>query len=506
MMMNRYVSLFLALALIFTTFAACSASDDTDGEITDAPITHPEETAEQTESDYALGVPDSLDYDGYTFRFLGCPGESKTNECYFLQFTYDEENGDIFNDSLYRRNEYVKEYLNIELETKTNGTLTDIGAYRKAVRANDDSFDCGIWIDRFALGAAEENMVFPLHKMAEMYIDLDAPWWLSEVNRELTIDHKLYFGAGAYDLSIYGCTQILLFNKDLADDLNLANMYDLVRSGSWTVNAMYENMKLATADLNGDSKQDENDRWGFNYIGNFCDFSMTSGNGVYYILKDEDDLPYFAAEGNERLLQVCEALVGMMKDPAYAISHDDMAQQYKNGHPYENVISMFADGKSLYAGGGAIYLNNLRDMKDEFGILPFPKLEEYAPGTEFTSWLFGVLGYIVPTTVSDPEMASAVLEVLAYSSYKMVVPEYLETILQLKSTRDTDSAEMLAMITKSENFRIDLAHTYFLEVVSPVSAVATGADSDKLASTIEKNLKKIQKQLDKTIKAFQKLD
>ncbi len=504
--MVKLISLLTTLALIITTFAACSSADDSNaGETTGTPSNTVEETTAETEVVYTLGVPEELDYNGYTFRFLGCPGENKTTESFFIQFTYDEENGDVFNDSLYRRNEYVKEYLNIEFETQTHGSLTDISAYRKAVNADDDSFDCGIWIDRFALGAAQENMVYPLHEMAKMYVDLDNPWWMINVNDALTIDNKLYFGAGAYDLSTYGTTQLLLFNKDMAASLNLSNMYELVRTGKWTVNAMYENMKLATADLNGDSKQDKDDQWGFNYIGNFCDFSMMSGNGAYYILKDENDLPYFAASGNERLVQISEAIATMMKDEAYAIPQDKMASQYMNGHPYENIISMFADGKSLYVGGGAMYLNNLRNMEDEFGILPFPKLEEYEAGTEFTSWLFGVLGYIVPTTISDPEMASAVIETLAYSSYEMVVPEYLETVLQLKSTRDDDSAEMLAMLTKTENYRIDLAHTYFLDSMSPVYGAAHKEGPEKIASTIEKNISKIEKQLEKTIEAFQKL-
>ena len=505
--MVKLISLLTTLALILTTFAACSSADDSGAdETTAAPTTTAAETEAETEPAYELGVPDELDYNGYTFRFLGCPGENKTTESYFLQFTYDQEDGDIFNDSLYKRNEYVKEYLNIELETQTHGTLTDIGAFRKSVRAQDDSFDCGIWIDRFALGAAQEDMVYPLHEMAKMYVDLDAPWWLTNVNDALSIDNKLYFGAGAYDLSIYGSTQMLLFNKNLAADLQLADMYDLVRTGKWTTDAMYENMKLATADLNGDSKQDKDDRWGFNYIGNFCDFAMMSGNGAYYILKDEDDLPYFAASGNERLIQISDVLVHMLKDEAYAIQHDDMATQYKNGHPYENVVSMFADSKSLYVGAGAMYMGNLRNMEDDFGILPFPKLEEYEAGTEFSSWLFGVLGYIVPTTISDPEMASAVLEMIAYSSYEMVVPSYLETVLQLKSTRDDDSAEMLKMLTKSSNYCIDLAHTYFLDSTNPVYGAAHNDGPEKIASTIEKNMTKIEKQLQKTIEKFQELN
>ena len=92
-----------------------------------------------------------------------------------------------------------------------------------------------------------------------------------------------------------------------------------------------------------------------------------------------------------------------MKDPNTAISVDKISDKYKTGHVYENVVTMFADGNTLFAGSGTYCLNNLRNMSDEFGVLPFPKYEEVAAGTPYKSWLFGVLGYIVPITVSDKD-------------------------------------------------------------------------------------------------------
>lgn len=491
--------------LIITTFSACSGTDisDTD-ETTATAITTAADTEAETESIYKLAVPDELDYDGYTFRFLGCPGENKTTESFFLQYTYDTENGDIFNDSLYKRNMYVKEYLNIQFETQTHGNLIDIGAYRKAIRANDDSFDCGLWLDRYSLSAAQDNLVYPFQYLTDMYVDLDNPWWMSEVNKAISIDNKLYFASGAFDLCIYGTTPMLLFNKEMAADLNLENMYDLVRNGKWTVNAMYENMKLATADLNGDSVQDGNDQWGYNYVNNFLYFNMSTNNDEYFFKKDENDHPYFAAAGNERLLSIGEAVYSMLANKSYAIARNDMSSKYLTAHAYEDVISMFADGKSLYSSGGAIYLNNLRGMEQEFGILPFPKMDEYEPGTDFYSYVLGFIGYTIPTTISDPEMASAVLETLAYSSYNIVVPVFRETVLQLKSARDEESAEILAMLTETKNYRVDLG-IFFLDSSGTTMRMAF-SNPDQFVSEYEKNRVRIEKAVAKAIETFQKIE
>ncbi len=506
--MKRIISILCIIALALTSFAACSTADDAGADdTTAAPTTTVAVIDGETEPVYTLGVPDELDYNGYTFRFLTNPGWNGTDGIQFTQFLVDEENGDIFNDILFLRNQYVQEYLNIEFEVKTHGGLTDVTAFRNAVNADDDSFDLGMWIDRFALTLAQEGMVYSFNDLAaNSYIDLNQPWWLENINKELTIDNKLYFAAGAYDMSIWGNLQMMLFNKDLAADLQLDNMYDMVRNGSWTVDVMYDYMKRATADTNGNSEQDAEDRWGAVYIGNFWNYAMSSGNGEYFIKKDEDDLPYFAAPGNERLASICEAVANMMSDPDYAIQVNDISSRYQLGHVYENVVTMFASGNALFAGAGTFYLNNLRSMDDEFGILPFPRLEKYEAGTDFSSWLFGVIAYIPPTTVSDPEMVGNVLETLAYSTYDMVVPDYLNTVLQLKQARDDDSAEMLSMISKSSNFRIDLAHTYFLDMgISNVHSVFADGEA-KYASTVEKFQKQIEKALEKTIEVFQKLD
>jgi len=504
--MKRIISVLCILALTLTSFAACSTADDTDADdTTAAPATTAAEIESETEPVYTLGVPDELDYNGYTFRFLTNPGWNGTDAVQFTQFMYDEENGDIFNDILYRRNDYTQEYLNIEFETQTHGGLTDVTAFRKAVNADDDSFDLGIWIDRFALTLAQEGLVYSFNDLSsDSYIDTSNPWWLDDLNQALTIDHKLFFAAGAYDMSIYGNIPMLLFNKDMAANLQLDDMYDMVRNGSWTVDVMYDYMKRATADTNGNSEQDAEDRWGAVYIGNFWNYSMSSGNDEYLIKKDENDLPYFAAPGNERLASICEAVANMMSDPDYAIYVNDISSRYQLGHVYENVVTMFASGNALFAGAGTFYLNNLRDMKDEFGILPFPRIEKVEAGTPYTSWLCGVFGYIPPVNHDDPELISAVLETLAYSSYHMVVPDYLNTVLQLKQARDDDSAEMLDMMSK--HFRIDLAHTYFLDMgISNIHSIFTDGEA-KYASTVEKYQKQIEKALEKVIDAFQELN
>lgn len=505
---KSFLALLLAALMLFSSCSNNTPSGDdkqqgsSDSENKTSESESTEESA--TEPEFDLDVPADLKYNGQEFRFLTNPGENETTKVQFIQFEYDTDDGDVFNSAIFKRNSWVQDRLDVKFDVNTTGGLTDVTAFRKSVTAQANDFEIGIWIDRFALTLAQEGLVIPLNDLSKMYVNLDEPWWLDDVNKDLTINHKLYFGAGAYDLSIYGNIQMLLFNKTMAGDLQLDNMYDMVRNGTWTMDQMYAYMEKAADDTNGNGKMDGEDRWGSCYIGNFYDFSSTAGNDAFFVMKDENDLPYFSAPGNERLMSICDKLAKKLKDKNVAIPVDRIDAKYKTGHVYENVVTMFADGNTLFAGSGTFYLNNLRNMSDEFGILPFPKYEEVAPGTPYKSWLFGVLGYVVPITVSSPEMVSAVLETIAYASYEYVVPPYLETVLAHKQVRDPDSAEMLDMLSK--NFCIDLAHTYFLESVSSVFSDAFVNGQDNFASTIKKSQKIIDRQLKKIDEAFQKLN
>ena len=495
---KRLIALLLA-AMMLAGCVSVSDTDETDVSESTSAETE-QETVAETEEEYTFDVPSDMKYNGKEFRFLTNPGENETTKVQFIQFGYDTDSGDVFDSAIFARNMFVQDYHDIKLVVNESGGLTDVTAFRKSVQAQADDFEIGIWIDRFALTLAQEGLVIPLDELAESHVNLDKPWWLDDVNKDLTINHKLYFGAGAYDLSIYGNIQMLLFNKTMAENLGLDDMYEMVRGGTWTIDQMHSYMERAAADTNGNGRMDEEDRWGACYIGNFYDFSTTAGNDAYFVMKDENDLPYFSAPNNERLISICESLVKLMKDPNTAISVDKISDKYKTGHVYENVVTMFADGNTLFAGSGTYYLNNLRNMSDEFGVLPFPKYEEVAAGTPYKSWLFGVLGYIVPITVSDKDMVSAVLETIAYSSYKYVVPPYLDTVLANKQVRDPDSAEMIDMLSK--NFCIDLAHTYFLEAVSPVFSDAFVNGEANFASKVKSNQKIIGKKIEVINKAF----
>ena len=87
-------------------------------------------------------------------------------------------------------------------------------------------------------------------------------------------------------------------------------------------------------------------------------------------------------------------------------------------------------------------------MKDNYGILPYPKLDDsqkdYHAGSRSTHNAFSLL-----ITTGNEDAAGAVMEALAASNYQAVMPAYFETALKVKYTRDDDSARMFDLIRGS---------------------------------------------------------
>ena len=95
----------------------------------------------------------------------------------------------------------------------------------------------------------------------------------------------------------------------------------------------------------------------------------------------------------------------------------------------------------------------LRDMKEEYGILPMPKFDEkqdqyYSIANDNFSLI------AVPTTVKNPALTGAFLELMGEYSYKIVTPKYYEVAMKGKYLRDDESCQMFDIIVRSDLVRL----------------------------------------------------
>ena len=99
----------------------------------------------------------------------------------------------------------------------------------------------------------------------------------------------------------------------------------------------------------------------------------------------------------------------------------------------------------------------MRNMADEFGVLPLPKYDE-AQAEYYTVVDGGSDIMVVPATVTNTELVGAIVEAMSAASYNDVIPAYIGQAIEQKGTRDEESIMIMREILDSRV--IDFAYLY----------------------------------------------
>ena len=106
----------------------------------------------------------------------------------------------------------------------------------------------------------------------------------------------------------------------------------------------------------------------------------------------------------------------------------------------------------------------------------------------------------VPVNVPDAEKTGAVLETMAWESLYTLTPVYNETLLKRKHARDTESADMLTLISRSRTYNL-AAITDWGGLYS-IGGEKFYAGKPLAVSDLEKKLAAANKAMEKDMEAF----
>ncbi len=435
------------------------------------------ETAAETEPEHD-DLPADLDFEGHDFVVF-----SRYAPLYFSgPLDVESETGDVVNDSIFRRNRSVEDRLNI---TFSEMTYTENDKPRTLLLAGDDTYDMIHAKGLNAFNYAAEGLI---HEWADVgYADLDKPWWDASLTSALYIKNKLYFAVGAYNLSSYEWTHMLLFNKSMAADLGIGDLYARVKDGSWTFDAFHELAGQAVADLNGDGKFDDSDSYGLLSQPKqvLPDFWIAAG--VLSIDRRPDGTLYFAAQENAKFADVYARIFEVTRGENIfynmPLAVDDV----------ETIAKLFVSGQALFHDVDCNRIPHLRSMDTDFGILPLPKYTESQD--RYYSRIEGCEMPVIPLARDDLDRTGAVLEALSSASYTTVLTAYYDVALMSKFTRDEESVEMLDIIFGNRIY--DLGDTILTsEMRDGPFREKYSADNRDLASTLASMESAVLKKLD----------
>lgn len=403
-----------------TTAAAADAADDG----TTAP---PETTAEPIKDN----LPDK-NYNNEEFYIL-CMEELKK---YYL--ATEEDQADILGSAVYARNRTVEERFGVKivpipLPGMAAGSSGFIAAIDKSVNAMDGAYDIvapNYWygIDQAAKGSYLDLLQFE-------YLDFDQPWWAAGYVDNLVINDKLYATTGDYDLQQYSSLLVTFFNQDLIEKNGMENPYDLVEQGKWTYETMYSMASKVGGDLNGDSGYDDQDLYGGIWNKWAIRGFLTAFDLRAVSLNESGELEVTLQ--NEKSIDAYDKIFSLIHNEQFV---------YKSTGGYtdnDKMISMFTNDQALFFGIHLSAAELMRDMKNDYGIVPMPKWDEKQEN--YVTGSVGCTIFAIPISATDPEKSSIILEALCMESYRQVVPVYYETILKYRDARDAKASEMIEL-------------------------------------------------------------
>jgi hypothetical protein len=493
--MKKITAVFLLLAIVSMIFAA-SCSDRTPSAQNSGTAESVPETGAETE--ISDDLPEA-DYEGYTFNILTRDADHHIKEVYSAEI-----NGEVVNDAVFARNSAVEERFNVKIGSVEVGesdesTLTKF--ITKSVMANDNAFDLALAHTVYAGAVALEGVLYNWLEME--HNDFSKPWWNSVLADELTVKNHLFLAVSDMCISAVDYTWVLVFNKELCTEYNVDNLYDKVKTRTWTLDNFNSLIKTIPSDLDGDGKFGTGDLYGF-----ATHFNSAITNWMFALDQkvteaDEDGYPVMCIN-TDKMADIVATMYDVIYGDNSTMFFTDAVVKASGKPSHDSAVaSFFAQNQALIAALRLYVIEELRSMETDFGIIPFPAYDENQEG--YYTHVDGHAPLMcLPKTLAEPERASVIIEALSYESWKKVLPAVYDIVLESKYARDEESAEMLDIILAGRVYTFGYIYDDWKGMQWSLQVLINSKKSD-FASYYAKNEKAAQKQYDKVIKMFEEL-
>ncbi|MCL2815353.1 MAG: hypothetical protein FWD23_12200 [Oscillospiraceae bacterium] len=489
--------IFASLLIFLMVFAFFSCRGETKPDAAGSNDTAETFTGEEDPAgqSYADTLP-AADFEGYTFRIIAHHTST------WINFPEEEQTGEPVNDAMLRRNKALEERFNIKIENiafDSSGPVLD--NVKKSAASDDHAYDMAIASMTGTIAPlASSGMLRDLNSIN--HLRLDQNWWCKSMYENLQVGGRIFYTTGPISGFFFYAPVAICYNKQLAQDMGIGDIYRLVLNNEWTADKFFELIQDKSKDLDGDGAVTKTDFYALAcdgvtgqaaYIA-FGGRQVTADGAGYFKLNFED-------EKTQNLINKAAPVFG---DISTAYSSKTKGYTRVPGEPYpENTI--FMENRALFIitpmGNVAI---DFRAMESDFGILPLPKLDSSQP--EYYSYgnPHGPIGIAVPIYCENAERTGLILETMAVLSYDLVRPAMYDNMLQQKIARDEDSQKMLDIIYENTYFDLNTIHNFGGS--SDLLQNCMGGINENFASSYEKIKARAEKALGDLIGAYTALD
>lgn len=491
-MKKRILALLLAAMLTSPMLFSCagetstnsSTESNTDNTGADTTVTETEAGWQYPEVDYAGGEYRMLNFDQLWNMFI------------YMDAT--ELTGETLNDALYNRNRAIEDKLNckiiekkIECDAANTVTLLTDEA-KTSIMSGSDDYDVMFLPISQDISLVTEGYLLNLMDIPQL--QLSESWWDQDVIQATTLQDKLYFATGAINLMAYDSMWCLFFNENMMEERNMDKPYDLVREGTWTLDALSEYC-TEVATLNTDESfkwnKDGTCIWGISSHQSSPEKFYFSA-GVNCAEAKSDGTIAFTLE-SEHFYNVIDKLAVLMNGKTGSTLKASNTDFDVDAGGY---VHVFTVGRSLFLTGEIKAAQLMRDMEDTFGIVPFPKADEDQENY-ITNIVTAVFCLTIPTTNSCLEQTATITEVLAHDSQEKVIPLYYDTVVEHKGLRNEDSVEMLDIMRQTRAIDIAIMFNWYNSSMRDSINSKLFNGDNQVASTVASNKSAIETNINK---------
>ncbi len=432
-------------------------------------------------SDYSDDIPDDIpndkteltgDWKGFTNELMNFGGKTINILGYIGEFQYDScqvsveyATGDPVVDALYKRNQQIYNDLGLKIVRITPEDNDDmISKFRNAVTTGTNDYQALVAPFYYCSSFITEGLLYDIKGLNNPYLHLDQVWWDQNIMSDITLNDKVYFITGdaliSDDESAYG----ILFNKDMIADngaisgyimeqTNNGNIYDLVKQGKWTLDAMNDMIQMVVNPTTDYALDDTTENiWGM--VGQGADFMMLmEGMEQKMVVKGTDtygrEVPVLriAEDSNvSAFMSLCNVFYD--EDHVAITEHYAVAMTEKR--------EVFASGKALFMPDQIAYIGKevIKNSEVNYGLLPMPKRDASQSDYATSVQVFHCAVISIPVTCvgKDLDATCYALEAMAFLGNKLVKPEYYERTLKRKNLTDDESAQMLDLIFENKKY------------------------------------------------------
>ena len=483
---RRISALLIAAVIGSAALASCGDSPSkATGEASAATAAEAAVTEAETELDslearalVSDDVPE-LDFNGKEFRIF----YQKRYTTDAVPFD-DQENGEVLNDAVFRRNRTIEERFNAKIKGIEGEEDAMVQNLMSSVRAGDDAYDLfmghSLYSGKAALAGYFRNW-YDLN-----YMDFTKPWFPQHAIKGLTINDRMFMTMSDMCLSFIANTYCMFFNKGLAENYGVPDMYQTVLDGKWTIDTLSETAKGLYSDINGDSKPDKEDQFGFT--------SDINNHPTTWLFSCNVPTVEFHEDGTVTSVFNSERAQTMVTKLRSLFNENEGSFCVAGG-----ATDMFENNRALVFSNTLVIAEQFREMEFDYGIVPYPKLDE-TQDNYYTIPGGSVSCMAVPTTITDPDFVGAMTASLCRESWVSVAPAYYDIALKVKGTRDETSIEMLDLIMDGRlvnaTFLYDSWNGYAYKISSLINS------NNDLASFTAKNDKSVIKHFEKVLAIF----